>query len=198
MIQGGNWNKVKRLYVPIALGVFVIGVIAFCIVYIQEKRHQSSLATQIGQLSDMVSQTVETDEELLTRFSQIEQQIPVISGDPVDGPVEQLQLIEQVNTLIIDRVSDSLLYPEIDISAAGNFKITHISVETEKVGGTNYTVLAFNVNLSGLTYEQLRFFVNDVSSMESLPTLVVTRLEISPENAQSSFDLDFDIYCRTG
>ncbi len=181
---------------PVALGVFAIGVIAFCVLYVQEKRQQQDLATQIGQLGDLVSYSVETDEEMLSRFVEIEQYIPVLSSNPDQGQITQLQLIEQVNTVIIDRVSDPQLYPEIDISPEGNFKITYDSEDYVRVGDTNYKTLTFNIRIYELEYEQMRFFVSDISAMELLPTLVITRLDISPGGAKTSFDLDFDIYCR--
>ena len=124
------------------------------------------------------------------------QYIPVLSSNPDQGQITQLQLIEQVNTVIIDRVSDPQLYPEIDISPEGNFKITYDTEDYVRVGDTNYKTLTFNIRIYELEYEQMRFFVSDISAMELLPTLVITRLDISPGGAQTSFDLDFDIYCR--
>jgi hypothetical protein len=190
-------NRIRNLIIMIASGICAIGITVFGIVYFQEKTRQDELATQIGLLSNTVSQSVETNEELEERFEVIKDYIPIVSDTPHEGELTNLQLIEQVNSKIVDKVSDPLYYPEINVGVGGNFSIKYKGTKSEKVQSTDYKVFTFNIRIDNVQYDELRTFVSDISSMESLRTLVIKQLTISPDSTQPHVELDFDIYSRT-
>jgi len=190
-------SRIRNLIIMIASGICAIGITVFGIVYFQEKTRQDELATQIGLLSNTVSQSVETNEELEERFEVIKDYIPIVSDTPMEGELTDLQLIEQVNSEIVDKVSDPLYYPEINVGVEGNFSIKYKGAKSEKVQSTDYKVFTFNIRIENVQYDELRTFISDISSMKSLRTLVIKQLTISPDSAQTHVDLDFDIYSRT-
>jgi len=193
----GKENRIQKLAIMIAAGVCAIGITVFGVIYFQEKTRQDELATQIGLLNNTVSQSVETNEQLEERFEVIKDFIPIVSDTPQEGELTDLQLIEQVNSEIVDKASDPLYYPQINVGVEGNFSIKYKGTKSEKVQNTDYKVFTFNIRIEYVHYDELRTFITDISSMESLRTLVIKKLTISPESPQTHVDLDFDIYSRT-
>ena len=189
-------KRIKRLVIPIMVGVFVIASVLFAAIYIQQKSQQDSLREQIGWMNNMLSQPVNVNEDYQARFEEIQQYIPVIADVPQHGELTELELIEEVHAEIIDRVSDPLLYPEIDAGTAGNFGITYVKSTTKKINNMNYKVFTFNIEIGRVSYEELRAFIFDISTMESLRTLVISKLAYSAYGTDASVDLDFDIYSR--
>lgn len=192
----GSSKRIKKLAIPIAAGIFVIVATLFGVIYLQQRSEQNSMRDQIGWLSNMLSRPVDINEESQARFEEIQQYIPVIAAVPQDGELTELELIEEVHAKIIDKVSDPLLYPEIDAGTAGNFAIKYANSKTEKLNNVNYKVFTFNIRITGVAYDEIRAFIFDISTAESLRTLVISELQVSINDVAVSVDLDFDIYCR--
>ena len=189
-------TRIKRLVIPIVLGIFVVISALFGVIYMQQKSQQTSLREQIGWMNNMMSQPVNVNEEYQARFEEIQQYVPVIATAPQAGELTELEFIEEVHAKIIDKVSDPLLYPEIDAGTAGNFGIRHVGSTTKKINNINYKVFTFNIEIGRVAYDELRAFILDISTAESLRTLVISGLKCSTYGTDASVDLDFDIYCR--
>ena len=189
-------KKMKRLAVPVAAGIFVITVAIFSFIYIQQKSEQNSLKEQIGWLDNMLSQPVYVNEDSQARFEEIQQYVPVIAAVPQDGEYTELQFIEEVNARVIDAVSDPLLYPTIDAGTTGNFSIKYTMSKAQKINNVDYKIFTFNIKIDNIEYDELRDFVLDISTTETLRTLVVSQIMITRYATDVSVDLDFDIYGR--
>ncbi|MFC2058870.1 hypothetical protein ACFLTS_04415 [Chloroflexota bacterium] len=183
--------RIKRVWVPIVIGLFLIIYVAIGIRYYQQGSEQTELEDEIFQVSRIAIQSKESAKELEDKVELIRSIIPASDLKETDVYQLILTIAEQAGVL-----------PD------GDVKINFRTEGQKKIGSGTYKTLSFSLTANG-SYNAIRQFV-EVLDHEStdlattvldeeqskLATLVLSNLIITiGETTATAFD--FMVYAHT-
>ncbi len=162
-----DYKKILSRFYPsgyiILCGVIVLvyGVLAF--VYIQQGIKQKDLSEKTESLSAIVSKPLSSTKELREEYDSIQETL---------APIDDVRAIE----ILVEIAEKS----GVDITPeAGKFTVPSPSNSKERVGSTQYNIIKFNnVSVQG-EYENVKAFINDIESGNTIPNIKITSMSIS-------------------
>lgn len=168
--------RLRSLAFPVAMGLFLILIIAIGSVYLQQGARQREVRQEIAQMSLTALQAQRSAEELEAKFQRVQSDIP--SADLKETDVYQVVLGIATRTGV-----------EADISFQ--------SETVRQVLKTRYRVLMFEVKAQG-DNKAVRDFIETLDQGQLLlKTLVVEDLNISG-GEKASASIDFVVYTHVG
>jgi len=167
------------------IGLILILYIALGFVYLQQGTKQGDLQEKINQLSTVLSRQLASAEELEADYERVTNAL---------APMEEKALLDT----LVSIAEDSGIAVDKE---SGQFNIPAPGKPVErKLGEGSYQVLSFNnIRVEGAR-ESVMAFISNLDSGETLPTLVLKRVNIShitvPGEEETSASLDIDIYSK--
>lgn len=175
VLRNGFW----RLVMPILIGLFLIVLAAFGIIYYQQEREQDSLAEQIGLKSNVISSFESREEEFMAELEQVEAEF------------------KSTEDLFPDELIENEVYKGIMLlaqDAAVALDMKPGSEATETVEGTQYRVLNFTLSVDGVYYDVVNF-INTLDSHQTLlGSLLVKGLNIRMTENRATATVDCKVY----
>ena len=172
-------DKIKKLLVPIIIGVFVIifGVLGF--LYIQEWQQQGTLRNTILNSQGSLAAARPISDEFQNEYDAIVASVPAINNiaQETEFKNEVKQLIrEMIDTKM---VAGTKLFPSVDVNDPGIFEIKSLDSNSKKIGSTTYREYNFDVELFDITYEEIASFIEALEDIDDLETLSVIDARIT-------------------
>jgi len=157
-------TRFRQAAILFLIGVFLIIYIAIGILYLQQGTQQRELEEQITKVSLVVSKPLPSAEKLQAEYDEVNRALAPMTNI---AAVEMLVSIAEASGINIDK-------------DAGKLRIPPATVKEEKVGGGTYQLLTFrNISVQG-DYDKVMAFISALDSGETLKTMVLKRVAISP------------------
>ena len=171
--------KIKRLLVPIIIGVFVIifGVLGF--LYIQEWQQQGTLRNTIASSEGSLAAGRSISDEFQNEYDEVIASVPAIYS--IAQETEFKNEVKQLVRVMIDMktVAGTKLFPSVDVNDSAIFAIKSLDWETRKMGSATYRDYNFDVALVGITYEEVTGFIEALEDIVGLETLSLSESQIT-------------------
>ena len=172
-------TKIKRLLVPIIIGVFVIifGVLGF--LYIQEWQQQGTLRNTISNSQGSLAAARPISEEFQNEYDEIVASVPSINS--IAQETEFKNEVKQLVREMIDTkmVAGTKLFPSVDVNDPAIFTIKSLDSKTRKIGSATYREYNFEVELVDITYEEITSLIETLEDIDELETLSVLEAQIT-------------------
>ena len=183
--------KIKRLLVPIVIGIFAIifGVLGF--LYFQEWQEQSTQRSTIANSEGLLAAARPISEEFQNEYNEIVARVPRIDTDAQETEFknEVKQLVREMTDTKM--VAGAKLFPSVDVNDPEIFTIISLESTTNKMGSTTYREYNFEVELFDITYEEVTGFIEALEDIDGLETLSVFEAQIAEDelgwNLRSGF-----------
>ena len=180
-------TRIRRLAVPIIIGLFALIFGAFGFLYIQQWQEHGRLESAIERSQGQLAESQPISEEFQNEYDEIIDTIPVVLNDAQETEFnnEVKQLVrEMTDTRMVGGVR---LFPSVDVDDTATFSIRSAGSGTIKIGSSAYWEYNFEVVLVDITYEEVTGFIEALEDIEGLETLNVFDVQI--EEDELGFDL---------
>ena len=173
--------KIRRLAVPIIIGIFALIFGAFGFLYFQQSQEQNRISNIIENAKLLLAASQPISQEFQDEYDEVKDNIPVIYGDAQETEFnnEVKQMVRDMTTTKM--VGNARLFPSVDVDDPAIFNIISLESKTKKIGSTVYREYEFEVILAGITYEEVTGFIEALEDIEGLETLNVFKANITEE-----------------
>jgi len=177
--MNNSMAQLKRLALPIAIGVFALVMGILGALYIMESQTQNGIKEDMADAQTRLNTPFAIDEELISEYNEKNKYIPVVSDNPNDNALTENELMERVISLILDHANNPNDYPYIVVEpqSSSNIDVESSTTNTTvKVQGSDYRVYTFFITIDNINYVDTMQFIENISVVTELQTLVVETL----------------------
>jgi hypothetical protein len=193
--MNNSMAQLKRLALPIAIGVFALVMGVLGVLYIMEGQTQNAVEADMAAAEAKLYAPFVIDEELISEYNEKVRYIPVVSNTPNENALSENEFKERVISLILDHANNATIYPYIVVEPqiSSNIDVKSSTTSTTvKVQSSNYRIYTFSIIIDNIDYDQTMKFIENISVVTELQTLVIETLT-SDENGAT---IGVSVYTR--
>jgi len=172
-------DKIKRMMLPIVIGIFAIifGVLGF--LYVQEWQQQGTLRNTILNSQGSLAAAKQISDEFQIEHDEIVASVPTINNI-----AQETEFKNEVKRLVREMIDTKMvagrrLFPSVDVNDTAIFEIKSLDSDTKKIGSTIFREYSFEVELVDITYEEVTSFIEALEDIDNMETLSVVDARIT-------------------
>lgn len=184
--MNNSMAQLKRLALPIAIGVFALVMGILGALYIMESQTQKGIEEDMAAAEARLNAPFVIDEKLISEYNEKVKYIPVVSVTPNGNALSENAFKERVTSLILNHANNATTYPYIVVEPqiSSNIDVkSPITSTTVKVQSSNYRIYTFFIIIDNIDYDQTMKFIENISVVNELQTLVVETLILDENGA---------------